>query len=111
MSTRRNDVDALRVVGTLCVFVFHCLQPFNATEHWHIQNPVKSEIVGVVIGFLNVWIMPLFMLLAGMSSNYALAKRSNARYLGERTLRILLPLVAGVLLVVPPQVYLERVAT
>lgn len=48
------------------------------------------------------------MLLAGSSTFYALKKRSSLRYLLERVTRILLPLVFGILLVVPPQVYLER---
>jgi hypothetical protein len=54
------------------------------------------------------WIMPLFMLLAGVSAWYSLIGRTNARYLRERTTRLFIPLVVGTLLLVPPQVYLER---
>jgi hypothetical protein len=54
------------------------------------------------------WIMPLFMLLAGVSAFYSLGRRHNREYIVERVKRVLIPLVAGVLILVPPQVYLER---
>lgn len=58
--------------------------------------------------FIFMWHMPFLMLLAGMSSWFALRKRTAGAFLGERVKRILLPLLFGILLVIPPQVYYER---
>jgi peptidoglycan/LPS O-acetylase OafA/YrhL len=52
--------------------------------------------------------MPLFMLLAGQGASLSLARRSAGEYLRRRLVRLALPLAAGTLLLVPPQVWVER---
>jgi glucan biosynthesis protein C len=106
---RRWDIDWLRVIGILLVFVFHTSQPFNPFEEWHITNTERSLVFGSVVFVLNFWVMPLFMLLAGSSVWFSLHKRTNAQYARERVVRIFLPLLIGIFLFVSPQVYLERV--
>ncbi len=105
---RRADVDWLKVAGVLLVFVVHAAEPFNPWDTWHIVSPDRTKWLGEVVLLLAPWIMPLFMMLAGEDAWYALAKRSSRAYVRERLLRIALPLAAGVLVLVPPQVYLER---
>lgn len=53
--------------------------------------------------------MPLFMLIAGSSAYFALRKRGLIEFAKERISRIFVPLILGILLIVPPQVYVERV--
>jgi hypothetical protein len=55
------------------------------------------------------WFMPLLFLLAGVSSAYALKKRTAMEYLKERVFKLLIPLVFGVLLLVPVQTYFAEV--
>jgi glucans biosynthesis protein C len=101
-------VEWLRVVAMLVVFTIHVAEPFNPWDQWHIVSPARSKWLGEVVFFFAPWIMPLFMALAGESAWRALERRSSAEYLRERLLRIGLPLAAGLLVIVPPQVYLER---
>ena len=101
-------VDSMRVYGVLLVLVIHVAEVFNPWDEWHISNAQRSGVVGEVVVLTAAWIMPLMMLLAGVSSWYSLRRRGNGDYLRERTVRLLLPLVVGTLLLVPPQVYLER---
>jgi len=105
---RRPDVQWLRVIGMLLVFAIHAGEPFNPWDAWHIVSPEQSKWLGELVFFPAPWIMPLFMILAGESAWYALERRSARAFARERLLRIGLPLVAGILLLVPPQVYLER---
>lgn len=98
----------LRVVGMLFVFAVHAAEPFNPWDSWHIVSPERSKWLGELAFFPAPWVMPLFMLLAGESAWYALEKRSSCAFARERLLRVGLPLVAGILVLVPPQVYLER---
>jgi acyltransferase-like protein len=92
----------------LLVFTVHAAEPFNPWDAWHIESPFQSKAFGELALFLAPWVMPLFMVLAGESAWFALARRSSGEYVRERLLRIGLPLVAGILLLVPPQVWLER---
>lgn len=41
---RRYDIDWMRVIAMLAVFVFHC-SSFFITEDWHLKNPEQSQIV------------------------------------------------------------------
>ena len=54
------------------------------------------------------WFMPLLFVLAGISSYLALQKRTPLAYTKERVLKLLIPLIAGVLLVVPAQTYIAE---
>ena len=106
--TRLVYVDNLRALVIGLVFLVHVAQVFNPWDEWHITNDVRSRAVGEVAVVLAPWIMPLVMLLAGVSARYSLHHRTNGEYVRERVVRVLVPLVIGTLLLVPPQVYLER---
>lgn len=106
--SRRTDTQWLRVAGMLVVFAIHAAEPFNPWDAWHIVSPERSKWLGELVLFPAPWIMPLFMVLAGEASWHALEKRSARVYVRERLVRIGLPLVAGILVLVPPQVWLER---
>lgn len=108
VDARLTYVDWLRVLAVTGVFVIHVCEVFNPWDEWHITNAARSRVVGEIVVLMAPWIMPLFMLLAGVSAWYSLRRRTNAEYLRERLLRVFLPLVVGTLLLVPPQVYLER---
>jgi peptidoglycan/LPS O-acetylase OafA/YrhL len=106
--TRLVYVDNLRAIVIGLVLVVHVAEVFNPWDEWHITNDVRSRAIGEVAVLLAPWIMPLVMLLAGVSAWHSLRHRSNAAYIRERILRVLVPLVIGTLILVPPQVYLER---
>jgi len=78
-------------------------------ETWHIKNEQLSPVINTFNRFMDIWQMPLFFLLAGASIWYALGKRTPGGFAKERVLRLLVPLIFGMLIVVPPQVYLQRV--
>jgi peptidoglycan/LPS O-acetylase OafA/YrhL len=52
--------------------------------------------------------MPLLFVLAGAATWYALGHRSAKAYAGERTKRLLVPFLFGLLVIVPPQTYLAQ---
>ena len=101
-------VDALRLLALAGVFVVHACSPFDPWDRWHIQNAERSRLLGEVVVLLAPWIMPLVMLLAGVGAWHALRHRTNATYLRERAARLLLPFAVGMVLLVPPQVWIER---
>ena len=109
MGERRYDIDWLRTGAMFAVFLFHCAMFFGGGD-WHLKNASESIAATLFIGLLDLWIMPLFFLLSGAGSWYALTSRNPGEYLLDRVKRLLLPLfITGVFIVIPPQVYFEYV--
>ena len=106
-AARVDYVDWLRVVTTLCVFVFHSARFFDRFSDWHVRNSVSWVGGSIIVGFMSQWIMPMFMVLAGASTYYSLHTRSAGQYVRERALRLLVPLLFGVAVVTSPQHYYE----
>ncbi|MGD7023681.1 acyltransferase family protein [Rossellomorea vietnamensis] len=106
--TRRYDLDWLKVTATLLVFLYHCSMFFNPFD-WHVKNnEVDSSVILAFSLLIGTWIMPIFFVISGISSYFSLQKRRMGTYMNERLLRLGIPLVFGVLILSPPQVYIER---
>ena len=52
----------------------------------------------------------MLFLISGIGTLFSLNKRSVGRFLSERFVRLIIPLIFGMLVIVPPQVYFERLA-
>lgn len=110
MKERRYDIDWLRVIAMLAVFIFHCTRFFD-TEGWHLKNPEQSELLFVLMrGLIWPWLMEIFFLLSGVGAWYALKSRNTRAYILERVKRLLIPLyTVGLFILLPPQFYFELV--
>src|SRR5262245_14162783 len=104
---RRPDVDWLRVGATYLLFVFHVGKVFDPAPFYHIRNGDLSFAMLVACGFISLWHMPLFFLLAGWSAASSLEARGVRGFLAERARRLAIPLVAGCVLLAPAIKYLE----
>ena len=98
MTKRRYDIDWLRVLATLAIFLFHCARFFD-TMDWHLKNSSRSQFATIFVVLLSLWEMPLFFLLSGVGSWYALRSRNAGQYLFERVKRLLLILAIYQLLI------------
>lgn len=98
-------IDWLRILAIITVFFFHTSHFFDPI-YWHVKNPEQSESVLLFLGFVNLWIMPLFFFLSGASGMFGVRK-PFASFLKSKTLRLAVPLVLGALLLIPPQKYVE----
>jgi hypothetical protein len=105
---RRAELDGLRALAMLGVLLVHSAQVFSPWQHWHIQNADRSAALASLTVAAWPWIMPLFMFLAGIGTWYSLHHRPVREYVRGRATRLLVPFLLGVPLLVPPQIYLER---
>ncbi|KAM3092860.1 acyltransferase family protein [Phormidesmis sp. 146-12] len=104
---RRYDLDWLRVLAVLLLVYFHAAAVFYRGElgEFYIQNDPFSPALTAFIFFVHQWHMPLFFLLSGSATWFALQGRSPHQYLSDRFKRLFVPFVLGTLVLVPPQVY------
>lgn len=109
MKERRYDLDWLRVMAILLLHLFHCAMPFIAEWDWHLKNSETSNLVLECNYFLSRWRMPLLFFISGVGTVFVLNQLSVRHYIWQRTKRLLVPLVFGMLVIVPPQVYFERI--
>ena len=107
-AVRLHYLDGLRVLAILTVFVYHSTRFFNM-EDWHVKNPTWYPSVEVWNVFAVTWMMPLMFAISGASLFYAIGKGGAGKFVRDKALRLLVPLLVGVFTHASLQVYLERV--
>jgi glucan biosynthesis protein C len=105
-SVRLHYLDWLRVLATLGVFLFHASSVFSGTG-FEVANAESSDVLLMIDVFFYPWGMPLFFLVAGAASWFALRRRSAGQFTRERTFRVLVPFFTGTILLGPIQLYLS----
>lgn len=108
-AAREYGLDWLRVFAFAVLILYHSGIAFVPWE-WHLKNPVQSRGLEVGMMLCNRWRLPLLFFISGAGVAFSLRRRDWATFARERLTRLLLPLVFGMLVVVPPQVYLERLS-
>jgi len=107
---RRYDIDWLRFLAVVMLFLFHAARVFNSEEDFYAKNGQVSEAMTHFVSFVHTWHMPLFFLLAGASTWFALCFRSGGDYTRERLRRLLIPFIFGILVIIPPQTYIGLIS-
>ena len=108
--SRLYYLDWLRVLAMVGIFFFHNARFYDVFTDWHVKNASTSLGASIPVAFMNEWLMPLFFLIAGASTYYALKYRRPGQYVQERALRILVPLIFGTVVIVAPQAYFEALS-
>ena len=107
---RRFDLDWLRVLAILTIFIYHTTRFFNS-EYWHIKDPTSYMVVDIIETTLANWIMALVFAISGASLFFALSKGTSGSFIKDKILRLAVPFVAmGMLIFGVLQIYLERLS-
>lgn len=109
LKIRRYDLDWLRVIAILLVLLFH-VGMFFVHWDWHVKNNETSRAFGYVMIWLHQWRMPLLLFISGAGTIFASSRRSRTEFTLERSKRLLIPLIFSMLVIVPPQIYFERIS-
>ena len=108
MTARREyGLDWLRVIAFAILIAYHACMFFVPWD-WHVKNPETSEPLTWVMLFFNRWRLPLLFFISGAGVCFSLRRRSFGQFAAERIRRLLLPLAFGMFVIVPPQIYFER---
>ena len=108
--SRQYYIDWIRVLAMVGVFLFHNARFYDSFSDWHVKNASTNIVASGFVGFMSQWIMPLFFLIAGASTYYALQSKQANQYARERILRLFIPFVFGMLIIVVPQFYFQEMS-
>nr|WP_299382122.1 acyltransferase family protein [Allomuricauda sp.] len=107
MDKRLHYIDWLRVMAFGSLILFHCAVPFVEHYTWEINNQETSPWITRVIWWLHQWRLPLLFFIAGVGVRFSLKKRSVPAFMGERFVRLFVPLAFAIFFITPFQVYFE----
>jgi glucans biosynthesis protein C len=107
-NTRYEFLDWLRVIAIFVLLFFHTGMLFVGWG-WHIVNAETIPYLELPMDLAHRLRMPLLFVVAGAGMWFALQRRTGAALVRERTLRLLVPAIIGMFLIVPPQVFVERI--
>ncbi|MDE6659146.1 MAG: acyltransferase [Eubacterium sp.] len=98
---RKHYIDNLRWITILMLIPYHIAMAWNT---WGEPNYIYFEtnrFISSIIVFLSPYFMPLLFLLAGISTSFALQKRTAKQYVIERLKKLFIPFVFGTLILMP----------
>lgn len=105
---RRHDLDWLRFIAIAVLLFFHTGMWFNHWG-WHVKNNELSYSFQYWMIWSHYFRMPLLLFISGAGTYLALGKRTAGEFRKERFKRLFIPLLFGMLVIVPPQIYFERI--
>tara|TARA_B100000029_G_scaffold311739_1_gene304295 strand:- start:628 stop:2280 length:1653 start_codon:yes stop_codon:yes gene_type:complete len=99
---RYHSLDALRAFMMLLGLVFHAQWMLQPTYFWNARADVQGhEFAHYFFGWVHVFRMQAFILIAGFFAHLLIAKRGVPSFLVNRTYRVLLPFVAAMVVFFP----------
>src|SRR5690349_10524957 len=104
---RRADLDWLRVLAFGLLIVYHAGMAWSGWA-WHVTSGDSIDWLREGMRFVNRWRMPLIFVVSGAAITLALGTRPAGVFALDRVKRLLVPLLFAMAVIVPPQVYLER---
>ncbi len=110
---RRYDLDWVRV-GAFGVLILYHVGMVYVSWDWHVKSPQAGPALEPLMLLSAPWRLSLLFLVSGVATAFLLGKAQAAqaaggrlRFFGPRSWRLLLPLLFGMLVIVPPQAYYE----
>jgi hypothetical protein len=104
---REYGLDWLRVFAFALLIFYHSGMPF-VRWGFHIENSEKSIALEYLMLFVNRWRLGLLFFISGAGVSFSLRRRSWGAFTRDRMQRLLLPVVFAMFVIVPPQIWYER---
>lgn len=108
-ASRRHDIDALRFLVFSLLIVYHTAMLYLDGAQFHMKSSYLTEQLNFPMVFINRWRMEIVFIISGVSCAM-MTQTSRGAFLWRRVKRLLLPLVFGLLVIIPVQPYCEGVS-
>ena len=105
---RRIDLDWVRILA-FGLLIFYHVGMLYVSWGFHIKSEHRLTWLEPLMLVLNPWRLSLLFLVSGVATRFMLGKYRLAAFARARSARLLIPLAFGMLVIVPPQSYLQIV--
>ncbi|MES2758978.1 MAG: acyltransferase family protein [Pseudomonadota bacterium] len=107
-SARLYFLDWVRIAAFFVLILYH-VGMYYVTWGWHVKSEFASDTAESYMMLSAPWRLGLLFLISGAASRCMLASTAAGAFMRQRSWRLLLPLLFGMLVIVPPQPYFEVV--
>lgn len=76
---RRYDLDWMRVLLILSVFLYHSGRVFHKWD-WHVKDVISPGFASV-LGFMEMWMLPTIFVVSAASIWYSLGYQKAGRFI------------------------------
>lgn len=101
-------LDWVRILAFFVLIAYH-VGMYYVSWDWHVKSPHAGTGPEPFMLLSSPWRLSLLFFVAGAASHFMLQKTAPGAFVRRRSLRLLAPLLFGMLVIVPPQPYLEVV--
>ena len=105
---RQHYLDWIRV-GAFALLILYHVGMFYVSWDWHVKSSYAGRALEPLMYATNPWRLTLLFMVSGVATRFMSDKLSPGALARGRSVRLLVPLAFGMLIVVPPQPYLEVV--
>lgn len=107
MEKRQYYIDWIRVLA-FGLLIFYHTGMFFVSWGWHVKNNELVIAQEYWMEIISPWRLSLLFFISGVGVSFALKSRTAWQFMGERSKRLLIPLIFGMFVIVTPQIYFER---
>jgi len=100
--------DWIRIFAFFVLICYHTGM-YYVTWDWHVKSPFASHDIEPLMILSSPWRLGLLFMISGVATAFMLKKFHVGALLKQRSWRLLVPLVFGMFVIVPPQAYFEVV--
>jgi surface polysaccharide O-acyltransferase-like enzyme len=100
--------DWIRILA-FCLLILYHTGMYYVTWDWHVKSPYASNAIEPLMILSSPWRLALLFMISGVATAFMLKKFRIGALLRQRSWRLLVPLVFGMFVIVPPQSYFEIV--
>ncbi len=105
-TTRRYDLDWLRIIA-FGLLIFYHIGMFYVTWDWHVKSDHASHAIEPLMRLVNPWRLDLLFFISGVAARFMIDKTTALNFAWSRFNRLFWPLLFGMLVIVPPQSFLQ----
>lgn len=99
---RIHYLDSLKVLIVYGIFVYHVALVFVVAT-WLVSNHQRIPALSVFVAFCFPWGIPAMFLISGADAWFGLRRHGPGDFVWKRTLRLVVPLIVGLILLSPFQ--------